>query len=516
MDFNDINIENLQANFTPESFMGDTFKDLPNKIKVLSGFLSALNVNPDLTYQQYLASQAIDHKSIIQNTPLSVAQLPTNATIPQINAAKNVLQKHLTHKRAKMLELKILILNIYILKDTGSIDFGEFLSKLGIPISIFVAGLPPKFNKQSTILSLSKENAHLLSVELNSLRLGQFMRFVTTAPDNISREKIMADFNAEITQEYYNLFRKLRNKIKDKFNDTWHKVTNTVVKVVNDVGTAVGSAVKNTVDKVDNAIKVNIHNAGKALSKINIGDVLNVFNKVDPLLIAIRAAFEVIIRDNVMNVAVALHYAEQQPTSKHWKHISHLWYDLGGKPDNFTKYIKIGFAKAPKIPSHSASGDSCASSLAADIGNVAINQGLSIAAKAALQWGVQAVGLANAPATAGASEGAAGTINTMVSFIPTVNILGKSKKKQQECKNSNLKPNPNKGGSGQNTSDELKKLGVSLQTTNALNDIITQGEEDANPPSELSKIKKPLIIISAIVVVAGGIFAIISATLKGK
>lgn len=174
-----------------KSFTGESYQDLPKKIDLLNKYISATNINPDLSFKSYLQLNKVDRNWLINDAPKSIADLPPDASLSDIKDAINILNKHLFHRRGHSLEQKINVLNDFILR-SGDLTLGDYLQAEDIPQDKFLQGMPAPYDTDTSIFSKGRADAITLVAKLNIIRLGQLAKFSETAPNDITGTDIMS------------------------------------------------------------------------------------------------------------------------------------------------------------------------------------------------------------------------------------------------------------------------------------------------------------------------------------
>lgn len=174
-----------------KSFTGESYQDLPKKIDLLNKYISATNINPDLSFKSYLQLNKVDRNWLINDAPKSIADLPPDASLSDIKDAINILNKHLFHRRGHSLEQKINVLNDFILR-SGDLTLGDYLQAEDIPQDKFLQGMPAPYDTDTSIFNKGRADAITLVAKLNIIRLGQLAKFSETAPNDITGTDIMS------------------------------------------------------------------------------------------------------------------------------------------------------------------------------------------------------------------------------------------------------------------------------------------------------------------------------------
>ena len=95
-------------------------------------------------------------------------------------------------------------------------------------------------------------------------------------------------------------------------------------------------------------VKKDVNVALKQIQHANIGDVLNILNKINPAFIAMRNAFNLLLKINAFGTAstLARFRAANIPA---WTHIQNVWKDFGGDYGDFSSNITEGASKKPLL-----------------------------------------------------------------------------------------------------------------------------------------------------------------------
>ena len=319
-------------------FVGDSQKEIHQRVEFVKEFISAGQSNPDLTLGEFFQLHGIDPTTFFSSKLGGIFQSLKPETTPEEAAdLLHNFEKHLYHQRISLLQMKFEVLNDYMLSTEPT--FGQYLEDIKMPQEEFLKGIPKKY-KNENIFSENHAELHQFMDNLFSLYMNEFANFVDTAPSNISSSEIMKAFSAPPIQsahsadgsdEYFNLFGKVGKWFKRVTNP--HGIERAAKHVVQE-GIKVGQRWTNT-----NGLKRDVKAVGKALKKISLDGILHGANII--LLAPLRGIILLCIDINLFGMATDFS-KEADANSTPWQKIGKMWEILGGKANKLTETVNNG------------------------------------------------------------------------------------------------------------------------------------------------------------------------------
>ena len=133
---------------------------------------------------------------------------------------------------------------------------------------------------------------------------------------------------------------KVKKDLKDAFDKAKALKDKVDAKVKKDLKDA-GKSIKATKKKMDDKVKKDFK---KLISKLDQGQLLNKFNKVNPAMMAIRGAVISMLQINLLGIATGFGHMKDK-SSPQWEKIKDKWYLIGGDPNKLNSNVDRGKTK---------------------------------------------------------------------------------------------------------------------------------------------------------------------------
>ena len=184
---------------------GQAYKVVQGKIDVLKDFMRIYESNPDMTLGSYMKSKGIKRSDFLQDAPGGLQMLKGSSSHADVNHALSMLHKSLYHRRSKMLQHKLNIMNAFIVTYSGSkMIFADYLKAINETPESFLRGLPKNL-QDTSIFTLTADKLTPYAQHVNLFHLQEFSNFADTAPENISSKSILREFDKGVTLDgFYN------------------------------------------------------------------------------------------------------------------------------------------------------------------------------------------------------------------------------------------------------------------------------------------------------------------------